>query len=138
MAYQSILLRTILEVTLKEIKCFRDNNYYVTDNAFNITKAVQIYNYITCSGHNLNLISKHSFEGNTNLKNLVNAIKKIVENIRKKKVLKEFSIFIPQSVHTRFNSVYFMMDSFASNYQTIKNHSRNNNDQFYSELILIC
>ena len=58
-------IRAILEEILEEMKCFRDNNYYVTDNAFNITKAVEIYNYITCSGHNLNLVLKHSVEENT-------------------------------------------------------------------------
>ena len=86
MVYQSILWKntTILEEILKEIKCFKDNYYYVTDNAFNITKAVQIYNYITCSGHNLNLVLKHSVEENTNFKNLINAIKKIVGNKEEK------------------------------------------------------
>ena len=86
MVYQSILWKntTILKEILKEIKCSKDNNYYVTENAFNITKAAQIYNYINCSGHNLNLVLKHSVEENTNFKNLINAIKKIVVNIEEK------------------------------------------------------
>ena len=48
-------IRQILKDVLQEMNCFREDNVYVTDNGMNISKSVEVFNHILCSGHNINL-----------------------------------------------------------------------------------
>ena len=51
-------IRGVLIEVLHEMKCYRIDNVYVTDNGKNVQRAVDIFNHISCAGHNLNLVLK--------------------------------------------------------------------------------
>jgi hypothetical protein len=41
-------IREKLEEIFKEMKCFKAENTYVSDNGPNIVKALQVYSHISC------------------------------------------------------------------------------------------
>ena len=115
-------IRQILKDVLQEMNCFREDNVYVTDNGMNISKSVEVFNHISCSGQNINLALKHSINGNF-LKNLIEKVKKVVGRL---KYIKQLQVFIPSSCDTRFNSVYFMLKAFDKHFEKILSYSRDN------------
>ena len=78
-----VKIKKVLEQELTQMNCFKKDNVYVTDNGTNVTKAVEDFNSISCSGHNINLILKHSVESNETLKYYKETIKSIVKSLKK-------------------------------------------------------
>ena len=90
-------IRTKLEDILKDFKCFKRENVYVTKNGRNLIKAVEIYEHISCYGHNLNLVLKHSVESIQILINYKEKIKLIAKSLNNS-ILKELNISIIQDL----------------------------------------
>jgi hypothetical protein len=131
-------MREKLDNILKEMGCFRSENTYVSDNGRNIVKALEVYNRISCSGHNLNLVSEHKFSSVEIIKNLIESIKSIVCNLKKNGIMKQLEIFIPQSCDTRFNSIYSMLSSFVKNFEILIEFARKNKkDKLLTKIINI-
>ena len=76
-------IRGVLIEVLHEMKCYRIDNVYVTDNGKNVQRAVDIFNHISCAGHNLNLVLKHSFEANPKLEMIIETIESINGSFKK-------------------------------------------------------
>jgi hypothetical protein len=131
-------IREKLVEILQEMKCFRAENTYVSDNGPNIVKALEVYSRISCSGHNLNLVSKHSIESVQNIKKFIDTIKSIISKLKKNGIMKKLEIFIPQSCDTRFNSIYSMLNSFEKNFEKLTEFARKNKeDKILTKLISI-
>ena len=78
-----VQIKYFLKQELIKMNCFKKDNIYVTDNRTNVTKAVEDFNNISCSGHNLNLILKHAIESNETLKYYKETIKSIVKSLKR-------------------------------------------------------
>jgi hypothetical protein len=130
-------IREKLEEMLQEMKCFRAENAYVSDNGLNIGKALKVYSRISFSGHNLNLVSKHSIKSVENIQKFTDTIKSIISKLRKNGIMKKLEIFIPQSCDTRFNSINSMLNSFEKNFEKLTEFARKNKDKILTKLISI-
>jgi hypothetical protein len=119
------------------MKCFRAENAYVSDNGLNIGKALKVYSRISFSGHNLNLVSKHSIKSVENIQKFTDTIKSIISKLRKNGIMKKLEIFIPQSCDTRFNSINSMLNSFEKNFEKLTEFARKNKDKILTKLISI-
>ena len=55
-------IRTVIHGILEEFSAKRDKNYYVSDNGANVKAAFHNQQWLSCSGHNLNLAVTHALE----------------------------------------------------------------------------
>jgi Na+/phosphate symporter len=101
-------------------------------------KALEVYSHISCSVHNLNLVSKHSIESVENIQKFIDTIKSIVSKLKKNGIMKKLEIFIPRSYDTRFNSIYSMLNSCEKNFEKLTEFARRNKeDKILNKLISI-
>ncbi|CAI6358828.1 unnamed protein product [Macrosiphum euphorbiae] len=93
----------------------------VTDNGSNILSAVNKTftpeKYLPCFAHTLNLVSERALTNLTDVNNVINKIKSIVTSFKQSvaasdELRKLCDFKLKQSVPTRWNSIYFMMDRF--------------------------
>jgi hypothetical protein len=89
--------------------------------------ALKDRNWVSCCGHNLNLIIKNSLKSEkeniqTIMKN-IEKVKDLVTLIKRKGIMRKFAQnfkSIPQSIETRFNSIYLMLKIFVEVYDNLK------------------
>jgi hypothetical protein len=92
----------------------------VTDNAKNIINALKGRNWVSFCGHNLYLIIENSFKSEkenirTIMKN-IEKVKDLVTLMKRKGIVRKFAEnfkSIPQSIETRFNSIYLILKTFV-------------------------
>jgi hypothetical protein len=105
---------------LNEFGCTHSDNYYVTDNAKNIINALKDRNWVSFCGHNLYLIIENSFksekENIQTIKKNIEKVKDLVTLMKRKGIVRKFAEnfkSIPQSIETRFNSIYLILKIFV-------------------------
>lgn len=115
-------LKTWLIDLLAEWKIHKDKVVVIlTDNAANICKAARdifgASRHSTCFAHNLNLVAAALIKENKGLANLCTKVKAIVTYVRHSttasdKLKKEKCSALIQSVETRWNSTFYMLERF--------------------------
>ncbi|CAH1108723.1 unnamed protein product [Psylliodes chrysocephalus] len=100
----------------------------VTDNGANIKKAVVDAfgktKHLPCFGHTINLVAAKPFDSSTDIKEFVTPIKDIVryfkhsvaasDELRKCQDMRQASLKLIQSISTRWNSMFYMIERFVN------------------------
>jgi hypothetical protein len=134
-------IKQFVEEVLETFNCNKVGNIFVTDNAGNVVNACKGYIHVSCAGHNINLVLKHSLK-DSKLKlipNLVKNVKEIITQLKRSCKMRELSklgLSVPQEVETRFNSKYRMLHQFMLKFENIRSYAFDNNNSNLGSLIL--
>jgi hypothetical protein len=101
--------------------CQKYEPVFVTDNALKC--AFKEYEWIPCSGHNMNLVLKHTFDElkkeENSISSLIETSKELVRYGKKSGINNQLNTTLKQAIETRFDSVVDMLMSIEVNIQQL-------------------
>ncbi len=110
---------------MNEFGCTDSDNYYVSDNAKNMINVLKDRNWVSCCGHNLNLIIKTEKENIQTIMKNIEKVKDLVSLMKCKGIMRKFAEnfkSIPQSIETRFKFIYLMLKVIVEVYDNLKEY----------------
>jgi hypothetical protein len=138
-------IRAVVLQILEEFDASRSDNVYVTDNGANIKAAFADQVWVSCTGHNINLIVSHALQGKhvegmtqdqTAVNELVQAAKDVVTRVKRTQMQHELETTLKQAVATRWNSTLLLLKSVSVNVDRLKTLAHASNDRSLQRTLL--
>lgn len=107
---------------------FSEKVTVVTDRGSNMIKAFQNYNHICCSNHLLHNVLEKSFKDVDAVKTIIEESKNLVKYFKKASINDQLQTTLKSLCTTRWNTVYYMLESILKNFTEINNILQQKNE----------
>jgi len=108
---------------------------FVTDRGANILAAMKDSKHIPCCDHMINTVLTHLFDSSglhdcPGIESLLSASKELVRYFKKAGLMRHLSTSLKQEVSTRWNSVYYLLESVLKNFDEIEHILRTKGESY--------
>ena len=112
-----------------------EKTVFVTDRGANILAALKNYKHISCCDHMINTVLSHVFEAKgmddlPRIRSLLTASKELVRYFKKSGHMKLLPTSLKQEVCTRWNTMFYLLESVQKNYKEIAHILLTNNEMY--------
>jgi len=108
---------------------------FITDRGANMLCAMKDCKHVSCCDHMINTVLTHVFDNNNlhdcpQIYSLITASKELVRYFKKSGLMKHLKTTLKQEVATRWNMMYFLLESILDNFEQIEHILRTRSESY--------
>lgn len=128
-------INTSLLAILSDFEVNAEKVVFVTDRGANMLKALKDHKHISCCDHMINTVLSHVFDDEVldelpRVRSLLSGSKELVRYFKKSGNMRLLPTSLKQEVSTRWNTMFYLLESVMKNYKEIAHILLTNNEMY--------